>query len=336
MTTIDPTNSADSQLRRLEESIAGLRSQTSELAQSEARDQREMGVIEQRVRELEGRAISLSAEINVVARQAEDIQTLRERVGRFSGDLDAHSELTDASLRQLRQDLEAHREASNEAARRMTAIEKANADLRDRIAVQDETLRRLNAEAGDAAHQQSQIESSQQALGARIAANTETVRRASSEANALETRIEAAEREQFHLSERVELSYQSLRRVEETAQEWDDVRTVVEALRSRVEDSLSQLDASKLMVASVQREFEAIADRIGTVERVGENLRVRDARRERDVSSLGDRIESLTSESAQDQDKFIALQEQIRRRQIDDLEQEIRELKSFLRVRSDD
>ena len=336
MTTTDPTNNADSQQRRLEESIAGLRSQTTELAQSDVHDQREMEVLEQRVRELEGRAISLAAEINVVARQAEDIQVLRERVGRFSGDLDAHSELSDTAVRQLRQDLESHRDAANDAARRMTAIEKANADLRDRLAVQDEALRRLHSDAGDAAHQQSQIESSQHALGARIAANTESVRRTAGDASALATRIEAAEREHFHLTERVELSYQSLRRVEETAQEWDDLRTAVESLRSRVEDTLSQFDASKLLIASVQREFETFADRIGNIERVADQLRVRDARRERDVSSLGDRIASLTSESAQDQDKFIALQEQIRRRQIDDLEQEIRELKSFLRVRADD
>ena len=54
------------------------------------------------------------------------------------------------------------------------------------------------------------------------------------------------------------------------------------------------------------------------------------------MASLGDQIETVTTTAAQEQDRFVALQEQIRRRQIDDLEQEIRELKAYLRVRSND
>ena len=69
---------------------------------------------------------------------------------------------------------------------------------------------------------------------------------------------------------------------------------------------------------------------------MGEQLRVRDARRERAVTSLGDRIDSVASLTAQEQERFVSLQEQVRRRQIEELEQEIRELKSYLRVRSDD
>ena len=326
----------DAQLRRVDDTVAGLRGQLNELAQTSVREQREMGLLEQRLRELEGRAITIAADVNTLQRQADEIQTLRERVGRFSGDLDAHNELVDANVRQLRQELDGHRDAANEADRRMTALEKANADLRERMSVHDEVTRRITTESGETAHRISQIESSQQALGARISANTDGLRRASSEQNNLETRLETAEREHAHMTERMEVSYQSLRRVEETAQQWDDLRTSVETLRSRVEESLSQLDASRLMTASVQRGFEAVEERIGEFERVGEQIRVRDARRERDVSTLGDRIESLTAQSAQEQDKFVALQEQIRRRQIEELEQEIRELKSFLRIRTDE
>ena len=333
MTTTDQTGGVDAQLRRLDESIGGLRSQISELAQSDVREQREMGLLEQRLRELEGRSITMEAAINTLQRQADDIQTLRERIGRFSGDLDAHNEQVDTNVRQLRQDMDTQRDAANQADRRMVAEEKAIADLRERINVQEEGMRRLTTEAGETAHRISQIENSQQALGVRISANTDGLRRAASEQSTLESRLETAEREHFHLAERMEVSYQSLRRVEETAEQWDDLRSAVEALRSRVEESLSQLDASKLLMSAVQRGFEAVEERIGNVERVGEQIRVRDARRERDVSTLGDRIESLTAQAAQDQDKFVALQEQVRRRQIEELEQEIRELRSFLRVR---
>ena len=335
VTTTDPVDGADTRWLRMEESIAGLRNQTAELAQSHVRDERELNTLDQRLRELEGRALTLAAEIAASLRQLEEVQSLRERIGRFSVELDESRELSETSIRQLRQELDVQREAGNEALRRLQASEKSLNDLRERLAVFDEAIRRVNTEGGEVAHRLSQIDNSQIALGARISANADGLRRASSESSALEGRLEALERQVESLTERLELSYQSLRRVQETAEQWDDLRNNVDALRARVEESLQALDASKAIVSSVQRGFESLEERIGNVERMGEQLRARDARRERAVASLDDRIEGVSSLTAQEQERFVALQEQVRRRQIEELEQEIRELKSYLRVRSD-
>lgn len=335
VTTTDPVEGADTRWLRLEESIAGLRNRTSELAQSHVRDERELNNLDQRMRDLEGKAISLASEIGTAMRQLDELNALRERVIRFSSELDESKELTEASIRQMRQEVDGQRESGNDANRRLQSSEKGLNDLRERLAVFDEAIRRVNTEGGEIAHRLSQIENGQVALGARISANADGLRRAASEENSLETRVEALERQLFGLTERVDLSYQNLRRVQETAEQWDDLRNNVEALRGRVEESLQALDASKAIVAGVQRGFEALEERIGNIERVGEQLRARDARRERAVASLGDKIESVSTLSAQEQDRFVAMQEQIRRRQIEELEQEIRELKSYLRVRSD-
>lgn len=335
VTTTDPVDGADTRWLRMEESIAGLRGQTAELAQSHVRDERALNGLDQRLRELEGRALTLAAEIAAALRQLEEVQSLRERIGRFGGELDESRELAETSIRQLRQELDVQREAGNDALRRLQASEKSLNDLRERLAVFDEAIRRVNTEGGELTHRLSQIENSQVALGARISANADGLRRASGESSALEGRIDALERQLQGVTERLELSYQSLRRVQETAEQWDDLKNNVDALRGRIEESLQALDASKAIVASVQRGFEALEERIGNVERMGEQLRARDARRERAVASLGDRIESVSSMTAQEQERFVALQEQVRRRQIEELEQEIRELKSYLRVRSD-
>ena len=335
VTTTDPLDGADTRWVRMEESIVGLRNQAAELAQSHVRDERELNALDQRLRELEGRALTLAAEIGASQRQLEEVQSLRERIGRFGGELDESRELAETSLRHLRQELDVQRETGNDASRRMQAHEKSLNDLRERLAVFDEAIRRVNTEGGELTHRLSQIENSQVALGARIAANADGLRRASGEHSALESRIEALERQLQGVMERVELSYQSLRRVEETAEQWDDLKNNVDALRSRIEESLQALDGSKAIVASVQRGFESLEERIGNVERMGEQLRARDARRERVVASLGDRIDSVSALTAQEQERFVVLQEQVRRRQIEELEQEIRELKSYLRVRND-
>ena len=335
VTTTDPIDGADTRWMRLEESITGLRNRAAELAQSQVRDERELNSLDQRIRDLEGTAISLAAEIGAAMRQLDELPPLRERMNRANNELDENKELSDASIRQLRQEVDGQREAGNEANRRLQSSEKALTGLRERLAVFDEAIRRVNSEGGEVAHRMSQLENGQVALGARISANADGLRRASSEGNALESRIEAVERQLFGLTERLDLSYQGLRRVQETAEQWDDLRNSVEAMRGRVEEALQTLDTSKTLVASVQRGFEALEERIGAVERIGEQLRARDARRERAVASLGDKIESVSSLSAEEQDRFVAMQEQIRRRQIEELEQEIRELKSYLRVRGD-
>lgn len=335
VTTTDPIDGADTRWMRLEESITGLRNRAAELAQSQVRDERELNALDQRIRDLEGTAISLASEIGAAMRQLDEVPSLRERMNRANSELDENKELSEASIRQLRQEVDGQREAGNEANRRLQSSEKALNDLRERLAVFDEAIRRVNSEGGEVAHRMSQLENGQVALGARIAANADGLRRASSEGNALESRVEALERQLFGLTERIDLSYQGLRRVQETAEQWDGLRNNVEAMRGRVEESLQTLDASKTLVASVQRGFEALEERIGNVERIGEQLRARDARRERAVASLGDKIESVSTLSAEEQDRFVAMQEQIRRRQIEELEQEIRELKSYLRVRGD-
>ena len=326
---------SEGRVLRLEESVSGLRDRTSELAQSQARDERELNNLDQRLRELEGQAISLASEQAGQGRELGELGVLRERLSRLSQSVDEQRESGEAGLRVVHQELDAQREGANAAARRLQAQEKSDGELRERLTVYDDAIRRVNGETSDGSHRISQLENGQSALGARIGANADGLRRAAAEGSALETRVEALERRLGQMGERLELSFQSLRRVEETAEQWEDLKGNVDALRSRVEESLKALDASRAVVSAVQRGFETVEEQIGGVERMVEQLRVRDARRERAVASLGDKIEGVETTTAQEQERFVALQEQVRRRQIEELEQEIRELKAYLRVRSD-
>ncbi len=336
MATTDPIEAAGRQRLQLEESVAGLRDRINQLSQAQGREERELVALDQRLRELEGRTITLGSKTESTIRQLEEFQTLRERIARLGASQDENKDLIESAMRQLRQDADAQREASQESARRIVAQEKGVDTLRDRLDVFDEGLRRLNTESGEISHSLAQVQNSQSTLGERISANVDGLRRASSSHSTLEHRVDAIEQQVQNNRERVEQSFQALRRVEETAEHWQDLQTAVESLRGRLDESLTMLDASKSLVANVQRGFESAEERIGSVERVAEQLRARDARRERDVASLGDQIESETSQATQEQARFVALQEQIRRRQIDALEQEIRELKSYLRMRADD
>ena len=336
VTTIDPIEEAAGRWNRLEESVGALRDRTVDLSQSRERNERELHEFDQRLRELESTTIRLGGQLDSALRQMEELAVLRDRLNRQSATMDEHQESAETGLRQVRQELDSQREVDGELQRRMGAGEKALSDLRDRLEVYDDGLRRLHSENADLAHNIAQLQNSVSTQAERITANTDGIRRASSANSGLESRADAMDRQLHTVGERIDLSLQGLRRVEETAEHWDDLRMQVESLRGRVEESINMLDSAKTMVAGVQRGFESIEERIGNVERMAEQLRARDARRERDVASLSDTIEGVSGQAAQDQDRFVLLQEQIRRRQIEALEQELRELKSFLRVRADD
>lgn len=335
MTSFRSPDAADARLMRLEEQLAGLRERIAELVQHDIRDEREMAALDERLRDAEGNAVSLASEVSSLSRAIDEIQTLRERLGRFQSALGEGQEQLDVVIRRLRQELEAERDQLGDADRRLQSLEAGTNELRDRLTTFDDAQRRTNTESAETAHRLSQIENTLEALGARISANAEAIRRTTTENRTIENRIEGLERQLREYNERQEMANQAVRRVTESSERWDDLATAVEGMRSRVDDALRVLDEAKSVAASVRRGYEALDERIGNIERSAEQLRARDARRERAVAELDDKITGLTDLAAQDQDRFITLQEQIRRRQIDDLEQEIRTLKAYMRVRSD-
>lgn len=336
MTTAHPPESVDSWVSVFEEDLAGQRARLTELLQSAERDRRELAATQERLRETEALALRAVSQTSAMSARLDEIQTLRERFGRFQSSLDEHGERLDLALRQLRHEVEAERETLIQAVRRLDAVDQTVGEAAERLTAIDETLRRQADTDDDLSQRIAQAESHVEAGDARIAANAEAVRRAHADQRAADARDELHDRRLTELTERFNAAQQSLLRVRETADQWEDLMAAVEGMRARADDARRMLDEATATAASVRREFETMEERIGDIERGAEQLRSRDSHRERALALLSDELERLRSESSREQQRFVALQEQIRRRQINDLEQEIRELKAYVRVQADD
>ena len=336
MSTFRPTEQSDGWMLMLEEDLAGIRERLAELSLGADRDRREASALQDRVRETEALALRAISQSSAMSVRIDEIQTMRERLGRFQSSLDERDERFDVALRQLRHEVGVERESLAHVTRRLDAAEHASNEIVERLSAIDVAVDRVSDDAGELTQRVALADSHREANDARIAANTEAVRRAHAEQRAMEARADAGERKVDELSERVNAALQSLRRVTETSDQWDDLAATIEAMRGRAEDSRRMLDEASAMAASVRRSFEAFEERMGDIERGAEQLRSRDGHRERALAALGDEVEQIRDEASREQHRFVALQEQIRRRQINDLEQEIRELKSYARVQSDD
>ena len=325
----------EGRLVRIEQEMIGLRERVVDAQQQEARGQSELRTLTERLREAEGEAVRTAAEVGGLTRNLEEIQSLRERVGRFQSALSDARELLDVEVRQLRHELDTERENASDTVRRMQALEQAAADLRTRLGVFDDAMQRVASEVNETALRLSQIEGNLEAVSARIAANTDALRRSATATRAAESRLEAVERQLQALAERLELAMQNVRRATDLAETWETLTDQVEAMKHRVDDASKTLEEAKSVAAGARRHYETLEERIGDIERVQEQLRARAAHQEREVAGVTDRVDAVDEQTRRDQESFVTLQEKIRRRQIDDLEQEIRELKAYLRVRSD-
>ena len=336
MTTRSRPDGVDGWMSVFEEDLAGQRARVTELLQSAERDHRELIATQERLRETEALALRAVSQVAALSSRLDEVQTLRERFGRFQTALDEQGERIEVALRQLRHEFDVERETLAQAVRRLDVTEQTAGDLNERIAAVDQALQRLADTDGDMAQRIAQAEAHVEAGQARIAANAEAVRRAHADQRAADAREEISDRRISELTERLNAVQQSLLRIRETADQWEDLMSAVEAVRARADDARRMLDEATTTAAGVRRNFETMQERIGDVERGAEQLRIRDSHRERALASLNDELEHLRSEATREQQRFVALQEQIRRRQITDLEQEIRELKAYVRVQSDD
>ena len=336
MTTTRPADGTDGWMLVVEEDVAGLRARVTELMQAAERDRRELSAMQERVSETESLALQAAAQAAAVSGRLDELHSLRDRLARFQAAVDEQREQFDTALRQLRHELDVERDSLAQTARRLAAVEQTTAEQSGRITAFDEAVQRLGDEDAELAQRIAQTEAHADANDARIAANAEALRRTSAEQRITDTRRETDARKIDELAERVNAAHQSLLRVRETADQWDDLASAIDAMRARADDSRRMLDEAAALAASVRRSFELLEERIGDVERGAEQLRVRDTHRERALAALNDDLERLRGEMGREQQRFVALQEQIRRRQITDLEQELRELKAYLRVQVDD
>lgn len=336
MTTSNRPDGVDGWRTIVEADIAGQRARVTELVQGAERDRRELTATQERLTETETLALRAISQVSAFSLRLDEIQPLRERLGRLQGAVDEHDERLDVTLRQLRHEFDLERETLALALRRLDAADLAVGETGERLSAIDEALRRLTDEDSALAQRVAQAESHVEAGEARIAANAEAVRRAHADQRAADARTETRDRQLDELAERINAAQQSLLRIRETADQWEDLAAAVETMKGRTDDARRMLDEATATAASVRRNFETLEERIGDVERGAEQLRARDSHRERALAALADDLEQSRGESLREQQRFVALQEQIRRRQITDLEQEIRELKAYGRVQSDD
>ncbi len=337
MTTLgaERATAADGRLARLEDELQRVREELAEARQREEFRSAEISALQGRVHEAESRAAEHAAGAELQGARLREIGALKERAQRIEEAAAADRQEFQEEARKLRKEIEGGRERGADLARRIDGLERLAADAAAKREAIEDGLRRVGDDLAAALQQIARSESDAEAAAARITANTDAVRRSGSETRSAAARTETLERQMRDIRDRVESATSGVREIAETAGRWQELGEQVEAVRGRLDESRRLVDDAVAASSAAKRTQDAVDERIGDAERVLEQLRLRDANREREVRGVLDQLDAVREQSNQERDRFLVLQEKVRRRQIEDLEQEIRELKAYARAGAD-
>ena len=290
-------------------------------------------VIDQ-VQRADAGASNMAAQINVLSGLADDVRTLRERLERFQGMLGRDQEQMELISRQLRAEMQAERDERGELRRRTEFSEQAALSAQEKLAGTEEVTRRVGDDLALQQQRSEQFEINMAGIEARIAANAESIRRAHSDGRNTAAEIDRHDRALSDLGERLDRLQETQRSLEENVGRSEEIEAEFEAIREGA-DSMRQATAEMgERAGAMARDREALEGRLTELERGLERGRTRATQQDRALAELRSALADARDQITRDSERLLSFQEKMRRRQIADLEQEIREIKGQGRQQS--
>lgn len=313
----------------LETELRGLKASLAEFGDKTEQTQTQLwDLIDGQARGEQGTG-TLAAQVNVLSDLPETIRVLRERVERLQSAVGQDGEQRELLARQLRAEMQSERDERGELRRRAEFAEQASSAIGEKQDTVEDLVRRLQDETALVSQRLEQIDINIHGVDSRIAAGAEGLRRAQGDGRNQAQEVERLDRALAIVDERVEGVLDSVRRLQEEAVRSGETTQEFDALRERFEAVRLSQDATVERSNATARENEALTVRITEIERALERIRSRSEQHDRTLSELHHAVAEAADASKSDAERFLAFQEKVRRREMSDLEQEVREIRGF-------
>ena len=330
MTTSSPDpRSFQSMLDWLETELRGVKASLAEFGDKTEQTQTQLwDLIDGQARGEQG-AGTLAAQISVLSELPETIRVLRERVERLQGAVGQDGEQRELLARQLRAEMQAERDERGELRRRAEFAEQASATIGEKQDTVEDLVRRMQDEAALISQRLEQIDINLHGVDSRLAASAEGLRRTQGDGRNQAQEIERLDRGLATIEERLDGVLDSVHRLQEEAVRSGETNEEFDALRERFEAVRQSKEATVERANDTARENEALTARVTELDRALERMRTRSDQHERALGELRHAVAEAADASKREAERFLAFQEKVRRREMSDLEQEVREIRGF-------
>lgn len=313
----------------LETELRGVKASLAEFGDKTEQTQTQLwGLIDGQARGEQGTG-TLAAQVSALSELPETIRILRERVERLQGAVGQDGEQRELLARQLRAEMQAERDERGELRRRAEFAEQASATIGEKQDTVEDLVRRLRDETALVSQRLEQMDISMHGVDSRLAAGAEGLRRVQGDGRNQSQEVERLDRALATIDERLEGVLDSVRRLQEEAVRSGETTQEFDALRERFEAVRLSQDATVERSNDTARENETLTARITELERALERMRTRSEQHDRALGELRHAVTEATDASQRDAERFLAFQEKVRRREMSDLEQEVREIRGF-------
>jgi chromosome segregation ATPase len=330
MTTSRRTSeSSEAMVEWLESEVRDLRQQLSRQSEQAQADHTQICDLAASFQRAEAGAGNVVNQIDSLAGLAGEMRGLRERTDRLQGLLAQDQERVEHFGRQIRAEMQTDRDDRTQAIRSAEFAARAASGLSDRIESTDEIIRHIQDEVIALGQRFDGTEITSAALDSRISATTEAQRRIQSEREASASQSQEIEHAASQLNERFAILEEQIRRVTDGPLSVDDIHREMEAMRERIEAIRITSEATAERSSSVVRDHGSLSSQIEEAERSVERQRTKAEQQERTMVELRILVQELRDVSDREAARFISFQEKLRRRQIADLEQEVREIRGY-------
>lgn len=329
----DP-KSFQSMVEWLESELRTVKAQLREYGDQAEQNQTQLWDVQEQQQRADHGGTNLAAQVELLTELPEQIRMLRERIDRAQGASGQDTEQRELFTRQLRAEMQAERDERGELRRRTEFAEQAAAGVTEKLGLVEDLTRRLQEEVALMVQRLEQADLNLSGIDARLAANAETQRRMQGDARTASQVQEELQRGFDDLRERVDQINDGLRRVQEAANRGAEMAEELEALRERFDAVRQSQDATMERANEMARDNEAMSARLTEMERHVQLARARGDQHERTLGELRHSVDEAADSSRKEAERFLALQEKVRRQQVSDLEQEIREIRGYGRTKA--
>jgi chromosome segregation ATPase len=315
----------------LEGELRQIKTQVVEQTDLTQRNQTQIWELTDQLQRSEGGAGNLLAQINLLTALPEDVRALRERIERMQATTGTDQDHTELIARQLRLEMQAERDDRNELRHRTEFAEQTAASLSEKFDTLEDLVRRIQDDTSIQQQRMEQTDINIAGTDARVGANAEAIRRTQSEGRTIIADLESHDRALEDLGQRLERLQENWRRIQEDATRFREFVEEDEN-RKQTQDAMRQANEETTeRAAAVARDTEILRGNVGEVERAIERGRVRADQQDRVLLDLRAAVDEAQDAISRENERFLTFQEKVRRRQIADLEQEVRELKGQAR-----
>lgn len=331
MTNVPDRTSLQGVMDWLESELRQLKTQLREYSDQADQNQTQLWDLRDQQQRSEHGASNLAAQINLLSALPEELRVLRERVERLQGAVGHDGEQRELFARQLRSEMQAERDERGELRRRTEFAEQTAATLVEKLGLAEDLSRRVHDETALMSQRLEQIDINLQGVEARLAASAEALRRTQGDQRNQVQEGERRDRALGELEERQERAQEALRRLQEEMGRIAETSQEYEALRERFEAVRESQDATVERANDMARQTETMQARFTEMERGLERARARADQQDRTLNELRHLVDEATEVARREAERFLGFQEKVRRRQVSDLEQELREIRAFNR-----